>query len=1706
MTGVDSRVVTIKFDNAAFNSKVASTLGVLDKLKSALSFSGQKNGLANVQTSAKNFNLSSVGASVDGISAKFLALSTVGITTLATITTAALRAGGQVAKSLSISPALEGFREYETNMNSIQTILANTGLEGPKGLAKVNSALQNLNTYSDKTIYNFSEMAKNIGTFTSAGVDLNTATISIKGIANLAAISGSNSEQASSAMYQLSQAIAANKVGQIDWISAVNSGIGGKVFQSALYNTALAMGKLSTVPVGTSFDKWTKAGGNFKKDILSKGVIDGKVLTNTLKGFSGELTVAQLKSIGYTASQIKQVQKMGALGIESATKVKTLTQLVGTLKEAAGSGWTQTFAVVFGDFNEAKGLFTGISNFFGGMISSSAQARNAVLTDWKKMGGRTLLLTSISAAFKNIMAIIKPIREAFREFFPKKTAADLYASTKAFKKFADALKPSAATVDNLKRTFRGLFAAMDIVKTVVGIVIDSLSKLFKSAGGGGGGFLSLTAKIGDAVVAFDKMLKKGQFVEKFFSGIADRLAAANTALHNVASAIGRLFDKFDINTSDKVTNSLSGFERVVQPLKTAANAVKNFVSNVGRVLGQLGSKVGQALGGFGSAIAGAITPQTFSQALGVINTALLGGILLMIKKFFAGGVKVDVGGGIFDKITTTLGAVTDTLKTMQASVRANIILKIAGALALLTASIFILSTIKTEDLIKAMVSIAVGFVILNAAMVKLTKGLGFGAALKLPLITAGLIGLATAVVIMAAALKIMASIKPEDSGRALLTLGLTLLILQKAMKPLAANSSGMIRAAAALTILGIALNIIAIALKIFATFKYAEMARGLTAMAGSLAVIIIAMRLLPKGMVLQAVALTILATALAGIGLALKIFATFSPEQTGKALLALSGSLLVIVGAINLLPKSMLLQAVALVAVAEALVILAGALKIMATMGWMEIARGLTVLAGSLLIIAIAMKVMTFALPGAAALLVVAGALAVLTPILVTLGLMSWDMIIKGLSTLAGVFVIIGLAGLVLTPVVPTIFALAAALVLLGAGLALAGVGSLAVASAFAIVVAAGAAGITVLAGILQTFISSLPAAFAAFAAGIVKFAQGIAVGGPAFFRAFSAILSSMLNAIIVNVPKIGAAFLKIVNTALVVLVRSVPAIARAGLALLLGLLNALNANIGRIVGVVGSLIGRFVNALSDQIPRVIASGVRFILKFINSLTAAIDANAEELGRAGGRLAVAIVRGMVNGIGAGIGEVGNAARDLAKSALSSVTGFLGIHSPSREFHKVGTYVTQGLVNGLTGGRSDVDKAFAYLKTNLSTAMQAATQDVAQAERKLSRLTNARHRDNVAIRQASAALAQAKKEQRATTSAFGILTKSFGDEHKRLDTLGTAYDKITKKLDAANKVLADAKKTRDDYAVSVKDQYSTLPDITEATHVGDFITTLQKQIADTKLLAGYLQKLKKLGLNDAVYKELLAKGPAALTFAQDLVAGGKASVNRVNSVSSQLNSQAKALGNSASTALYGAAVQSAQGLVNGLKSQQTKIDKQMNVIAQSMVKAIKKALGIKSPSRKFFEIGKYSSQGMADGLSAYSGLVDKSAGKLGDNALTSLKSSMSRVSNAVSGNLDFAPVIAPVIDLTDFRKGASRMTGLLATAPIQASVSLNQATGIALARQAAQEPSVANAAQAAPSIVKFEQTITSPVALSTSEIYRQTHNQLSQAKTALGLVG
>ena len=408
---VDEKVVSMQFDNKQFEEAARTSMSTLDKLKSKLKLDGAAKGFEEIDGAASKVKFTGLISGLESVAHKFTALDVLSFTVMQNITNQAIATGKKVVNAITFAPISDGFKEYETQMNAVQTILANTKKEGTN-VKIVNKYLDELNHYADMTIYNFTEMTRNIGTFTAAGVKLETSVSSIKGIANLAAVSGSTSQQASTAMYQLSQAIAAGTVKLMDWNSVVNAGMGGQVFQDALIRTSehLKTGAKAAIAAEGSF-----------RESLKDGWLTTEVLTETLRQFQLNTesqqeynkSVQELINSGYTAQEAKEIADMAKTASEAATKVKTFTQLIDTLKEALGSGWTKTWQLVIGDFDDARALWTSVSDVLSNIINTVSDSRNALLEAamGSPLGKLADTIKSVTGATEGMIQITKDYGE-----------------------------------------------------------------------------------------------------------------------------------------------------------------------------------------------------------------------------------------------------------------------------------------------------------------------------------------------------------------------------------------------------------------------------------------------------------------------------------------------------------------------------------------------------------------------------------------------------------------------------------------------------------------------------------------------------------------------------------------------------------------------------------------------------------------------------------------------------------------------------------------------------------------------------------------------------------------------------------------------------------------------------------------------------------------------------------------------------------------------------------------------------------------------------------------------------------------------------------------------------------------------------------------------------------------------------------------------
>ena len=1490
-TTIDERVVEMRFDNKQFESNVQTSLSTLDKLKKSLNMDGAAKGFEQIDNAAKKVNMNGLGSAVESVRVKFSALEVMAVTALANITNSAINTGKQMISALTIAPIKTGFQEYETQINAVQTILANTEHEGTN-LQQVNRALDELNVYADKTIYNFTQMTRNIGTFTAAGVDLQTSVDSIKGIANLAAVSGSTSQQASTAMYQLSQALAAGKVSLMDWNSVVNAGMGGKVFQDALVRTSELL--------GTGAQKAIDTYGSFRESLTKGEWLTTEVLTETLKQFAGAYTEADLIQQGFSEEQAKSIAQMAKTAEDAATKVKTFTQLWDTLQESAQSGWTQTWEILIGDFGEAKELLTEISDSIGGMISKTAEARNAVLsgglsTGWKQLldqgiadeagyieaiqevarkngdafdkmvadseeftdalkaglkdgtissetlteavhnlkekmsgmsqeelkaagytsemvrqiealdaglqdgsmsmdefaekilrpSGRENLIQALWNAAKGLMSVITPIKEAFREIFPPMTAEQLYKFTENLRNLTERMTLSETASKNLKSTFKGLFSVLDIIAKAFTAVIKAVGSLLGGVGDLGGGILSVTGSFGEWLVKLDETITKTDIFNKVFGTIAGVIKTVATGIKDFVTMVAENFKipGFELfhslleriqtrmaQVGEAAGNMKSGvviaFElmgeavancQFVQLLQALWNAVKTIAGGIVDTLGKIGSSLASSLG-----------EANFSGIIDLLNGVSFGAIAVGITKFVGGFREaIEEVGSIGESFVGILDSVRGCFEAYQKQLQAGTLLKIASAIAILTAALVALSLIDSDKLNAALGGITVLFADLMASMAIFNKISGqasgvlksttamigmstavliLASALKklgdlnLKQIATGLTGVAgltaimvaaakamssstktivkgaTQMVIFAAAIKILASVcedlsKLDWNGLAKGLVGVGVLLAEVSLFLNHTKLSGKaITTATGIVILSAAIKVLASACADFGGMEWGEIGKGLTSVGVLLAEITAFTKLTgnAKHVVSTGLALIEIAAAMKIFASALVDFGSMQWAEIGRGLTAMAGALAEVTVAVNFMPKNMVSIGTGLVIVGASLEILADALSKMGGMEWGEIGKGLTVLGVALAELAIGLNFMKGTLSGSAAMLVAASALVVLTPVLSILGAMSWTSIVKGLVTLAGAFTVIGVAGAVLTPLVPTILGLSGAFALIGvavlgigAGLMAAGAGLSALAVGFTALAAAGTAGATAIVASLTVIITGIagliPAIVAKIGEAIVEFCKVIAN----------------------SATEIGAAVKAVVLALVDVLVECVPAIADGALQLIAGVLDALVKYTPQIVDSLFQFLIGVLEGIARNLPALIQAAIDVLMSFFSGIVDAlkgIDTETLLQGIVGIGLLSAImaalgaVASLVPGAMAGVLGMGVVIAELALvlaavGALAQIPGLNWlINEGGNLLQGIGTAIGK-FVGGIVGGfMSGVSSQFPQIGADLSAFM------------------------------------------------------------------------------------------------------------------------------------------------------------------------------------------------------------------------------------------------------------------------------------------------------------------------------------------------------------------------------------------------------------------
>lgn len=1351
MSSVDERIVKMTFDNADFIKKVGPTIASITQLNKAtdqvannsgggLSAMGKAFEQAEMMSTKAGFHIRDVWLKVASILEYQVAGKIVSISK-------------NIANAMTFEGISDGFKEYELKMGSVQTILAGTG----ESLDTVNKYLEELNAYSDKTIYSFADMTNNIGKFTNAGVKLEDAVGAIKGIANEAARSGANANEASRAMYNFSQALSAGYVKLIDWKSIENANMATKEFKDTLLEVATAVGTvekgedgmykvLSKNANGATMKETISATKNFN-DSLAYQWMTTDVLTKTMKIYATDIRdmtdaekaayEEELRSMGMTDAQIKQFEELGSAATDAASEVKTFSMLIDTLKEAIGSGWAQTWEILIGDFEEAKELWTAVSNVLGGFIDDMSKSRNELLKGWDSLGGRRVIIDALKRSFDALVAVIKPIADGFRNIFPPVTATNLYNISKAIQRFASGLMITEETATKVRQAASGFFAIFDIgIKFVSGFV-KALLPATKGISSLGGFLLDIAATIGTFLTKIDLVITKTNLFENAFRLVGQTIKPVIDVIKSGFSGAKELLDSFfdGFNEKAKATETSGGllltiFKSIANGFKTLGDRIKklsplfeglvSIFKGLGKALGTLFKQIGDSISGLsfgGNGIGG---------LMNIFNAILSGGIMYRI---FSGVKQFSKVGESFNGVLEGLG---NALNSFGEKVGSETLLNTAKAVAILAGSLLLVAMIDSNKLTGATAAITAMIGGMAGAIALLMKAISsfepnevkksfsiFGKelfsstkvlemAVTLGAVSKALMAMGAAVLMLSIGLKVVSS--AAEGGHLWDSFAVISLMLAELTGVAIAlgkwggdtknATKGLMTMTAALILMAQALKMVS---KIVEGGNAWESLGIIGLMVAGLTGVMIAIDRLTKykamsmaPLISMAISINLLVIALKSVSDALGQEGQHIWQALGIIGIMVAGLAAVCV-VLSKFAAFSALGGLGAIAAAAALLILVQSLKqISDALGKTDqhIWQALGVIAVSLLVLAVGLTAMAGSIPGAAALLIASAALIVLGGALKIIGSMSLEQVGKGLLVMSTSLLALALGLTAMIVALPGALALTVAafgLTVLAGALKLFGSMSLGeIVKSLGMLFAAlsGIAIISTVLSVASPFILVFSAALLVFSAALI----GTGVGLTLFSAGLQALVAVMpmgiaaldafAKALINLIPILAEKLMEALGQIATKIVEYGPAFTMAAVTIFESIITALVQMRIKFAEAVLSLILGMLQTLTENIPLIAQAGTDMMIAFMEAISTEIP----RLVDAAYQCAIAFVEGLASAIENNNTQLIAAVDHLMSAVIQAIAQWLV------EFTPLGFLIPENVKEGIMTGEHSVKDA------------------------------------------------------------------------------------------------------------------------------------------------------------------------------------------------------------------------------------------------------------------------------------------------------------------------------------------------------------------------------------------------------------------------------
>lgn len=1778
-TTVDNRVVQMRFDNEEFEKKASKSLSTLDRLKNALKFSGASKNLDKVNESFKEVDANPLLKAIEGINGGFTTM-VAKATLVNRATNALIDTTKRFVSSMTLDQVNAGWDKYAEKTSAVQTIMAatskdfkDTGVQ----MNYVNSQLEKLNWFTDETSYNFTEMVSNIGKFTSNGIKLDKSVTAMQGIATWAARSGANAEEASRAMYNLSQALSTGSVKLIDWKSIENANMATAEFKENALEAAAALGTLKKKGDGTYVTMKNNAVSvsNFNA-ALSDAWFTSDVLLSTLDKYGGftdklyevseetGLTATQLLSAledykngtlnlqkyaseaGVSAIVLKQrletlsgtTYELGRKSFRSAQEAKTFGEAISATSDAVSTKWMKTFEIIFGDYEEARVLWTNLANILYDIFAASLDTRNELLTGWKELGGRSDLLEGLQAILDVTSDLIAPIRETFRTIFPEKSATDLYNITKGFRNFALSLKVTNDYTSQTKRISSGFFSAIDIgrmaLKSLLGVlrsIANTLKPLAK-------GTIEVLAKIGDSVTKLRDDLQKS-------NGIGTIFERMSSGIRKSIDSLATIGDKLDL-PKIKMEDFGEAISTVYGLLKPLGVLIKNVFGETIQTIADVFSST-NGLGSF----------DTLFSAINIGGSiAIFTKLSKTIKSFSA---PFESGSGIFDAIKKAFDTLGETIESWKTNKIADTLKTIAISIGILSASLLVLSSINPQRLTTSSIGISGLFAGLIASLKSLSGVASIKMLISMKTLSALLISISGAIFILATAVRNMSSIGWEGIIKGLGSVMVLLVALSKSMTTFSGKNITFMKGASGLIALALAIRVLTNSIRALSDLGIGELAKGLVSVGVLLAALALFSQKSGKMQIASGIGFIALAEGLVILSQAIQKLSELSIGELVKGLVSITVALVAMTASINLLPKNAILAGTGLLLVSTGLLVISQALSTLGNMTVGSVAKSLIALGGALAILVIAVKALSGTLSGIAAITLLSTALIGLSIGLKLLGSMSLDEIGKSLLALVASFGAFGIAALVLTPVIPVMIALAGAMTLLGVASVGVGAGILALSVGLGYLSTVSANGINSVIQIFKSIIELIPYTLEQVGIGLSALAVTIGEHVPEFVEAGLSMVVGLLKGISDKMPELITSGINIVLEFLHGVAEKSGDIVKTGIDIILGLLSG-----------IASKTSDIANTAFDA-----------IITFINAVGTTIKDRTPELVNAFINLGKDVIAGLVNGLSSGVSNVINAVKDVGSSAISTLRKIFRSHSPSKETNDIGHDYDDGLANGITDGKGHVigaaeevassaikttSDAIPDLSNTISNAVSTATSNASGSlkasgtkaadafltafENKLSDLDLDLSTVDLEQELWEATIGQKATDQEKLDRETEVLTEKIKIQNEKVDQANQKYEYTVQKL---GKTSEDAKKAYQELLQEQIDLANLMNSINETRDAAvdnstDSMVAYAQYIAESKddLLklgftmeqisaaaaehTGYNLQNTTQNMTDSVTTAVTTAmstvqstyaanaestlGTLTSNFASYGVKYSTAVGNGMTAATSAVTEGAKNVAIAAKSTIsgdysqwYSLGQMCAEGFKQGILSKSTEIADAAAAVANAAFAAVQVAIDSHSPSKKFMWLGEMAGLGMSIGFQNMEKDVAHSATQVADETINAARDTITQLADLIDTDPTLHPQIAPVVDLTQVRSGFNKL-GSMKTPVISTYVTgarVNAVASSLSSRENGMKQPIPQNNQNGPQVVEFVQNNYSPKSLSRSEIYRNTNNQFTAFKEAISKV-